>query len=81
MGPKSTSKLSTFYKEPTMPIKEIMMFSIGVLIAIFFTNPLYFREATRKTEFQILREVTKTDNWGNPDIFKTQGPSKRFPSK
>ena len=53
-----------------MLIKEIMTFSMGVLIALFIANPLHFRESVRKMQFQILKEVTRTDNWGNPDIFQ-----------
>jgi hypothetical protein len=52
--------------DKTMPIKELMTLSTGILIAIFIANPLHFREAVRKVQIQILREVARTDNWGTP---------------
>ena len=51
-----------------MPIKAIMTFSTGILIALFISNPLHFREAVHKLQFKILREVTRTDNWGTPGL-------------
>ena len=56
-----------------MPIKEIMTFSIGVLATLFITHgPLHFKSAIRETQMHILREVGRTDNWGNPSIFQYQ---------
>jgi hypothetical protein len=56
-----------------MPIKEIMTFGFGVFLTIFVTNgPLYFKEAVRRTQVGILREVSRTDNWGNPSIFASK---------
>ncbi len=52
-----------------MPIKEIMTLSIAVFAMLFVTNPLHFKDAVRKVQFQILREVARTDNWGNPNIW------------
>lgn len=54
-----------------MPIKEIITFSTGVLLTILAMNgPFRFKETIRKTQIQILREVGRTDNWGNPSIFQ-----------
>ena len=54
-----------------MPIREIMTFSFGVLAVLFATHgPLHFRESVRNLQIQILRDVARTDNWGNPSIFK-----------
>ena len=59
-----------------MPIKEIITFGIGVLAVLFATNPLHFREAVHRTQFQILREVARTDNWGNPSLWASHSKSK-----
>jgi hypothetical protein len=56
-------------KEIAMPIKEIMTFTTGILIALFIANPLHFREAVHKLEFKILREATRTDNWGTEHLY------------
>lgn len=54
-----------------MPIKEIMFFSAGILATIFATSgPANFHNAIQKAKIQILREVGRTDNWGNPSIFR-----------
>ena len=51
-----------------MPIKELLNFSTGLLIVLFLTNPLHFREAVHRLQFKILKEVTRTDNWGTPGL-------------
>lgn len=60
-----------------MPIKGIMTFSTGIFIALFIANPLHFRESVRKVQFQILKEVARTDNWGDPDIFKHRSAKRK----
>lgn len=61
-----------------MPIKEIMMLSAGILGAIFVTHgPFHFRETVRAYQVRILREVGRTDNWGNPSIFPKHRPSQK----
>lgn len=54
-----------------MPIKEIMAFSAIALASIVATHPLHPILAVRAVEMRILKEATRTDNWGNPSIFKT----------
>ena len=50
-----------------MPFKEIIPFGIGIAMVVGLAgNPLHFRENLRKVQFQILRECTRVDNWGNP---------------
>ena len=53
-----------------MPIKEILTLAFGIIVALAIANPLHFREALRRTEIQILRDVGRTNNWGNPSIFR-----------
>lgn len=53
-----------------MPIKEIIAISALVMASIIATNPLHPQEAIRSIELRILREVRRTDNWGNPSIFR-----------
>ena len=52
-----------------MPIKEIIAFAIGVATVLFATNPLHFRESLKQTEIQIVRDLGRTNTWGNPSIF------------
>ena len=53
-----------------MPIKEIITMGIIAVASIAVTHgPGRLKSGLRKVEFQILKEVGRTDNWGNPDIF------------
>ena len=50
-----------------MPIKEIVAFGAAVFTMLFVINgPLHFRDAVRKLQIQILRDISRTDNWGDP---------------
>jgi len=55
--------------EESAMLNQIINFSIGVLIALFIANPLHFRDVVRKLEFKILREATRTDNWGTEYLY------------
>ena len=52
-----------------MPIKEILALSTIIVASIFLRHPTHFREAIRKSELQIFREVGRTSAWGRPSIF------------
>jgi hypothetical protein len=54
-----------------MPSKEIIALAAAIMGGIFITHPFGFANAIRKVEFSILREVTRTDNWGNPSLYHT----------
>lgn len=54
-----------------MPIKEIMVFSAAVIASIMATHPLHPLEAVRKVQVQVLRDMGRTDHWGNPRIVGT----------
>jgi hypothetical protein len=54
-----------------MPIREILALSVAVMGGIFIAHPLSFKSALRQVEFSILREVTRTDNWGDPSLYRT----------
>lgn len=50
-----------------MPIKEIVSFTMGIVMTIAVVGgPLNLKTNLRKVQVQILREMTRTDNWGNP---------------
>ena len=50
-----------------MPIKEIVSFGMGVVLMVAVTGgPLNLKTNLRAAEIKILREVSRTDNWGNP---------------
>ena len=51
-----------------MPIKEIMIFSAAVIASILATHPLHPLGAVRKVQVQLLRNLGRTDSWGNPRI-------------
>ena len=54
-------------KELRMPIKEIVSFTLGIVMTIAVAGgPLQLRANLRKVQIEILREMTRTDNWGNP---------------
>jgi hypothetical protein len=59
-----------------MPIKELIAVSTAILASVFVTHPGHFHNALREIKMQILREVTRTDNWGSPSIFsaRTRNP-------
>lgn len=52
-----------------MPIKEIMALSAIIMASIIAANPTNPRAAIRRFEMRILKEITRTDNWGSPSIF------------
>ncbi len=53
-----------------MPISDIIKYGFGVIGTLLVLHgPLHLQEEMRKMEFQILREASRTDNWGSPSIF------------
>jgi hypothetical protein len=52
-----------------MSIKEILVLSAVILASIFVSHPTRPLQAVRDLEVKILREVGRTNNWGNPSIF------------
>ena len=48
-----------------MPIKEILGLTIIILGGIAATHPLNFSNEVRKVEFSILKEASRTNNWGD----------------
>lgn len=53
-----------------LPIRDFLTLTIAVLAGLFIMNPGNFNVAVRKALAQILREVVRTDNWGNPSIYQ-----------
>jgi hypothetical protein len=51
-----------------MPIKEFLAITTVVLAAIFAAHPFDFSNAVRKVELSILKEASRTDNWGDPSF-------------
>jgi hypothetical protein len=52
-----------------MPIKEIMALAATIMGAIFITHPLSFEATIHRLERSMLRELSRTDNWGDPSIY------------
>lgn len=53
-----------------MPVKELLALSAIILAATYIANPFHPQQALRNLEIRILREARRTDDWGNPSIFK-----------
>ena len=51
-----------------MPIRELLALTIIIMGGIFVAHPFDFHNAIRKVEVSILREVSRTDNWGDPSF-------------
>jgi hypothetical protein len=49
-----------------MPIKEILNLAFVIVLGIAVAHPMTFAHELRKIEYSILREASKTGNWGNP---------------
>jgi hypothetical protein len=52
-----------------MPIKEIIAIAAMVMAGIVITHPFSYGKYIRQAEFSILREATRTDNWGDPSLY------------
>ena len=62
----------------TMPIKELLTFTLGSLAVLLATHgPVNFLQSMHKVQFQILREITPTATWGSPSIFSRGTPKVR----
>lgn len=57
-------------KDPFMPTKELLALSFTILGGLFITHPHDFVHTVHKVEYSMLRELTRTDNWGNPSLFR-----------
>lgn len=54
-----------------MPIKEFITISALIMSGWFVTGGYSgMMKNIHKFQIQVLREVGRTDNWGNPDIFR-----------
>lgn len=52
-----------------MPIKDLMTYAAGILAVLFLLHgPTRFRAVVRDLELRILRDATRTDNWGDPSL-------------
>lgn len=52
-----------------MPIKEIVAFGMTLWAGLMLTQG---PQGVKAVQFKILREVTRTDNWGSPSIFSVR---------
>lgn len=52
-----------------MPIKELVALSAVIMAGIFITHPFTFPSAVRQVEFSILKEMGRTDTWGDPSLW------------
>jgi hypothetical protein len=61
-----------------MPIKELVTFGMGIVVALAVAKgPWNLKRSMLELEYKIAKEVTRTDNWGNPSIFKNEYHEKR----
>ncbi len=50
-----------------MPIKEIITFALGIALTVALTGgPMKMKSNLEKAKIQILRDMTRVDNWGTP---------------
>jgi hypothetical protein len=62
------------------PIKELITFGLASVAMIVVTGgPSNLRENLRKAQIQMIREVRKTSNWGDPLIWHQRPTS--YPQK
>ena len=60
------------------PIKELITFGLASVAIIAVTGgPWNLRENLRKAQIQMIREVGKTSNWGDPLIWRHVRSKKR----
>jgi hypothetical protein len=53
---------------------RINQFPFGIITALAVLHgPLHLQEEMHKLGLQMLHEASRTDNWGNPDIFQGRG--------
>lgn len=64
-----------------MPIKEIVGLTVLIMTGWFITGGQQaMMKNIRSTQIRILKEVVRTDNWGNPSIFRPEF-SKKYSRK
>ena len=49
-----------------LPIDGLVKIAMGVVIGLMVAHPFTWRVELAKLEYRILKEATRTDNWGNP---------------
>jgi len=56
-----------------MPIKEIIALTTAIVIATAVTGgPQNLEKNLNSMKYTMLKELTRTDNWGNPSPFSIQ---------
>jgi hypothetical protein len=73
----------------SMPIKELLALTLMILSGIYIAHPFDFQNEVRKVEISILKEASRTNDWGNPSFsgtkkytqWKNPGGSNRIQSK
>ena len=53
-----------------LPIDGLMKIAMGNVLGLMLTHPFTWRVELAKLEDRMLREGTRTDNWGNPLIWQ-----------
>ena len=51
-------------------IERALAIALAVVIAVCASRPMTWRMDLVALEYSILKDVRRTDNWGNPSIFK-----------
>ena len=51
-------------------IEKLIGFTTVALMGLWFQHPLTVRAELQKVQYKILKEISRTDNWGSPLIWK-----------
>jgi len=49
-------------------LNKAMAISVAVVFGLYVSHPLTWRVELAKLQYRILRDVSKTSNWGNPSL-------------
>ena len=59
-------------------IEGLIPIAVSIVIGMVIRHPLTWRQELTKLQVSMLKEITRTDNWGSPLIWKqSQTPYKR----
>ena len=52
-------------------IESLIPVAVSVVVGLVITHPLTWRAELAKRQYSILKEITRTNNWGSPLLWKT----------
>lgn len=60
-----------------LPIDGLIKIAMGIVLGLMIAHPFTWRGELTKLQYRMLREGTRTDNWGNPLIWRQQSHARR----